>query len=234
MPKKSHKKLLRNGKGSGKKSQRGGANRSNSKQQLSNMKGGRKIIKYKVLQNNSAQELENLVNTELQNGWALLGAAYVQAMTKEIYEVLPSSKVVVPEVKFRNKKIFSHVKGPYVKINEEERRGRSIFPGLDITITTINNGKTFKSKIKEIFNSGYLILDKIFKRFETSEFIDLPENSVVTLNIEHFQKITLSEEVTDGIEIGTKINIDYNGEESERTIKAMDINKTEIVLETPL
>ena len=46
MPKKSHKKLLRKGKRSGKKSQRGGANRSNSKQPLSKMKGGEIILEY--------------------------------------------------------------------------------------------------------------------------------------------------------------------------------------------
>ena len=239
MPKKSHKKLLRNGKGSGKKSQRGGANRSNSKQQLSNMKGGRKIIKYKVLQNNSAQELENLVNTELQNGWALLGAAYVQAMTKEIYEVKDFEQI--DEIEFTNKDISidnTNIDNNYVVLDKKDVDEGNIFPGLGIKISIKDkffNPVHFPTTIKDISYDN----DKALIKFDEKQIIiknhqDIQEIKKAHLTIDAFQKITLSEEVTDGIEIGTKINIDYNGEESERTIKAMDINKTEIVLETPL
>ena len=89
MPKKSHKKLLRNGKGSGKKSQRGNANRSNSTQQLSMMKGGAQILEYKVFIQKFIEDLEEEVNKELKNGWKPCGGTfydninYGQAMTIE-------------------------------------------------------------------------------------------------------------------------------------------------------
>jgi len=292
MPKKSHKKLLRKGKKSGKKSQRGGANRSNSKQQLSKMKGGRQILKYKVLQSDTALKLQELVIAELQKGWELLRAPYVQAMTKEIYEykvlqsdtALELEKLVNAELKqgwellgaayvqamtrvkiiykvknvepidkieFRKKDISidntnidnyisignTNIDNNYVVLDKKDVDEGNIFPGLGIKISIQDSGFNlvhFYTTIKDISydNDNKKALIKFDeKNFTIKDHQEIQEIKKAHLTIDEFQKITLSEEVTDEIKIGTKINIEYKGQEiNDKIIAINSNNKKEIVL----
>ena len=63
MPKKSHKKLLRNGKGSGKKSQRGGANEGSTE--------------YKIVDEKEERDFIKSVNEWLRYGWVLQGGVSI-------------------------------------------------------------------------------------------------------------------------------------------------------------
>ena len=97
MPKKSHKKLLHKGKKSGKKSQRGGANRSNSKQSLSVMKGGnidaditKHLKEYKIIEDNDTKSLQKQISDMQKEYWQLAGGftfangKYYQGMSRNI------------------------------------------------------------------------------------------------------------------------------------------------------
>jgi len=244
MPKKSHKKLLRKGEKSGKKSQRGNANRSNSTQPLSMMKGGRKVLEYKVLQYKDLTEFEREVYKKIKEGWKLEGGvsrdmgALLQAITKEIE--IESYKVEdvkpIGEIKLTDKTISKDKENPndwIVHLTEDKdiNQLKKLYPGLDIKITTTDN-KTFQSKIK------YVSTLYNYLRFEISSTDNdsiLTSEFNGTLTIDAFQKIILYEDLPDEIDIGSEIIINNKGKESGRTIKAKKKRKKkEIVLETPL
>lgn len=220
------------------------SSKGKSRKQLSVMKGGGKVLDYNGQQSEDLEGLKEQVNRQLKDGWELRGdifvnkaGAYMQAITKErelyqVENVETVPKLVFTDVKF-NKGIGD--RDDYViieaKTNIETKTEifkSNICHGLNIQITDGKN--TILSQIKSISSNFSGNLNILFEKTKDLSK-DLSKDSTVTLTIKEFQKIILSEEVTDK-KIGDKISINYRGAESTHTIKAMGGN--EIVFNSPI